>query len=137
MAAKKAVPGKRTNKGPSKKPQAVKGSKAKRIPPLWIAVGAGGVSALVVIVLLVSLLGGSGEPGTRTPPDRSASTPFRGPQSLPTFRSDIPSASSGASGVRPMDAEEKARRREGMASFAEMGREEEAKLRQEETQSKE
>jgi hypothetical protein len=100
----------------------------QRVPPMWLAIGGCAASALVVIILLAGLLSGPSDDERSPSRDRSVSTPTRGPRSLPTFESDLPS-SYGPSGVRPMDVEEKARRREGMASFAEMGRTEEAKLR--------
>ncbi len=131
-AAAKSRPGPRS----SSRQRAPGGQRANRIPASWIAAGACAGSALVVVILLVNLLGGDGSDGPSRSPERGASAPSSTPRSLPTFQSELPPASSAASGVRPMDAEEQARRREGMASFAEMGRQEEAKLHEEQAKAK-
>jgi hypothetical protein len=119
----------RADKSRSGKARPAGPQKKKAVPPAWIAIGACGGSALVVIVLLISLLSGpdkgAGGSGQRS---RTPAAPAARDLSLPTFESDIPTGGSGT-GVRAMDSEEIRRRREGMDSFAAMGREEEAKLR--------
>ncbi len=114
------------------------GAGFKRIPTPWIVLGVCGGSALGLAILLFSLLGGSSadSPTNRSRTgERSAIAPVTGPRALPTFQSDLPTDRYGG-GVRPMDAAEQARRRERIASFAEMGREQESELREEKPQRK-
>jgi hypothetical protein len=123
----------RGTKRGAKPKAAVGGSAAKRFPTAWVVVGVSGGSVLGLMILLFSLLGGpSGDAPTGSSPSggRSAAAPVGASRSLPTFQSEIPV---GTGGVRPMDAAEKARRRERIASFAEMAREQEAELEKEKT----
>ena len=121
----------RTTKQGAKKAAATGGVGAKRVPTHWIVLGVCGGSALGLMILLFSLLGGPSADSPSRPGERSAT----GPRTLPTFQSDLPTDRSGG-GVRPMDAAEKARRKERIASFAEMAREQEAELREEQPQRK-
>jgi hypothetical protein len=132
----------RTAKRGTNKPAATGGAGAKRMPTRWIVLGVSGGSALGLMILLFSLLGGPSADSPARPGERSASVPVTGPRTLPTFQSDLPTFQSdlptdrSVGGVRPMDAAEKARRKERIASFAEMAREQEAELREEQPQRK-
>ncbi|MCL4205333.1 MAG: hypothetical protein KJ000_22865 [Pirellulaceae bacterium] len=128
----------RTGKQAARRATAVGGAEAKRIPAPWIVLGVCGGSALGLTILLFSLLGGSSADSPTSPSrtgERSAVAPVTGPRALPTFQSDLPTDRYGG-GVRPMDAAEQARRRERIASFAEMAREQESELREEKPQGK-
>jgi hypothetical protein len=96
----------------------------------WILFGVCGASALLATALLVNQVNrptgdGAAVPreGSRTPNPASDSQAPRSPESKPRGFS--------RTGVSPMDAEERARRREGIDSFAEMGRAEEDRLHRE------
>jgi hypothetical protein len=144
---KPAAAQRRTAKQVAKKAAATGGAGAKRVPTHWIVLGVCGGSALGVVILLFSLLGGPAADSPSRPGERSASVPATGPRTLPTFQSDLPTNRSdlptfqsdlprSGGGVRPMSAAEKASRQERIASFAEMAREEEAALRKDKPQPK-
>lgn len=102
----------------------------------WILLGVCGASALLVTVLLVNQSNRPARSGAAPPheaprmpdPQNASQAPrtrqaHRAPQSQPRAFS--------RTGVRPMDAAEKTRLRQGIDSFAEMGRAEEDKLHRE------
>jgi hypothetical protein len=139
----------RTAKQGARKAAATGGAGAKRVPTHWIVLGVCGGSALGLMILLFSLLGGPSADSPSRPGERSASAPVTGSRTLPTFPSDLPTNRSdlptfqsdlptnrSGGGVRPMSAAEKASRQERIASFAEMAREEEAALRKDKPQPK-
>ncbi len=87
----------------------------------WIVYGVCGASAVLVVVLLVNLL--------NRPAANRAVTPREAPQT--PHRPDSDDRMFSRTGVRPMDAEEKVRRREQIDSFAKMAESEEKKLHRE------
>lgn len=98
----------------------------------WISIAGGSLAVLIVVGLLAGLMNGGTSQPVEQPRAGSSSRSASAARQLPSFESDLPSLPESVTGVRPMDAQEQARRREAIASFAEMGRAEEANLRAEE-----
>lgn len=98
----------------------------------WLAVGVCGVSAAAVVVLMLYLLGRS--PAGNSESSRTAATDFQLPEWNGAEHSAAPTAAprrqpgTNRSGVRGYSAREAAQRREGIDSFAELGRSEEERL---------
>jgi len=127
----------------------------------WILFGVCGASALLVVALLLHKLNWPAGSGAASPRGRSRAENAAAVPLLPEFKpGEHPRHGAYATetklgapardgvrpkkvrpddisrtGVRPMDAEEFARRREGIDSFAEMGRAEAKKLHREEPQT--
>jgi hypothetical protein len=103
----------------------------RRIPATvqrWGAFGLCELSTLTVIFLLIGLLREAPRGEAETPHERSLGI-SGGSEPFPEFPTERPAPAGATAGIRPMDAAERARRREAMASFAEMGQAEEAELR--------